>query len=392
MSDGLILREGAPPSHVTMSAELAARLTELQIATVLPTGEPDRWTVSDVRKVGVAVVAGTQVTIHPKTPIRNLMYLMGFSPSDRAWRDDDVQVAEDQELVPAIARAFSTLAHRALARGAVRDYHEVERSEMTLRGRWDVTAQLTRRLAVPAPLELIYDEYDGDIAENRILLTAALRCLAFPGIPARVRVELLQVVHRLDGVTPLARTDRVPSVVFTRRNSRYRASIGLGRTILRGLTVQNESGAVGSHGFLLTMSSVFEDFLASVIGSAAAAHGLRTSRHDRLPLDNSGLVWVEPDLLLRGPDGPLALVDAKYKLDHEGPVRNPDVYQVVTYALRHGLTAAHLVYVGDGTRSRSLRIIGSGVTVHTHAVDLSLGIDDLVDSIDALVAALVTPA
>lgn len=391
MTDTLLLREGAPPGIVPMPGEVAARLAALQIATVVPTESPGEWLVSDVRKVGVTTTAGVQVTIAPKTPVRSILMMMSYSDSRRSWRDEDVEVRDGDELVPAIARSFARLAHRALARGAVRDYHEVERSEMTLRGRWDVTAQITRRLGVIAPLEIVYDEYDGDVPENQIVLTAALRLLAFPALDAGARTLLLQLIHRLDGVTPLPRGGAIPSVRLTRRNARYKAALSLGGVILRGATVQNERGQVSSSGFLVTMSSVFEDFLAAMTSDVAAERGLVVERHTRLPLDRHGRVWIEPDLVVVRGGEPVAIVDAKYKVDHEA-VRNPDIYQVVTYARRFGLAHAHLVYVGDETFSRTLEVLGAEVNVHTHALDLSGDANRLVETVARLLERIVRSA
>ena len=95
-------------------------------------------------------------------------------------------------------------------------------------------------------------------------------------------------------------------------------------------------------------------------------------------------MWIEPDILLHRNGSAVALVDAKYKVAHES-VRNPDVYQMIAYAQRFGLRSAHLVYVGDQETSQRLEIIGAPVEVHTHALDLSISSEKLLEAVHRMV-------
>lgn len=63
----------------------------------------------------------------------------------------------------------------------------VDESLAVLRGRIRVRDQISRHYSVGLPLEVTYDDFTTDIAENQILLAAATRLLRMPGITKPVR-------------------------------------------------------------------------------------------------------------------------------------------------------------------------------------------------------------
>ena len=136
-------------------------------------------------------MGGVEIRIAPKLPIRRLIFLLGYAYDLKAWRDEHVQVAEDTELLPAITTAFARLAERAVEQGLIQGYRVTDESAPVLRGRIRTDEQLRRRFGLPMPLEVRYDDYTVDIAENWILRTAAERLLRLPRVPSQTRHALL---------------------------------------------------------------------------------------------------------------------------------------------------------------------------------------------------------
>ncbi|WP_181435898.1 hypothetical protein [Curtobacterium sp. MCSS17_006] len=160
---------------------VAVGLASANIATVAPTLGADEYRVSGVRKVGVARIAGHTVWLKPKTPVRRLFVMLGYARAGSAiWTEDDFGFDEDEDLVPALAHAFVQQASRALAGGPLRGYVTREDALPLVRGRWRIGDQLTRRGGQPLPVEVSFDDYVEDIAENQVLLTAATRLLRLP--------------------------------------------------------------------------------------------------------------------------------------------------------------------------------------------------------------------
>jgi 5-methylcytosine-specific restriction enzyme subunit McrC len=89
---------------------------------------------------------------------------------------------------------------------------------------------------------------------------------------------------------------------------------------------------------------------------------------------------VRPDLVVRTGDGrtPLAVVDAKYKIEKTDGLLNADLYQALAYAIVLGLREAHLVYAAGRQPERFHEVHGTatapggkGVRLYQHSLDLS---------------------
>ncbi|MFF5114501.1 AAA family ATPase [Streptosporangium sp. NPDC000509] len=108
-------------------------------------------------------------------------------------------------------------ADRALRRGVLQGYREVEEALPVLRGRIREADQIRRRYGLPLPVEVRYDDYTVDIAENRLLL---------PGLAVPTRRTLRHVIARLAGVSAAAPGPDIPpgSTRATRPPSAWRNS------------------------------------------------------------------------------------------------------------------------------------------------------------------------
>ena len=291
-----------------------------------------QWRVKAKGKAGVATVTGpggvaATVRITPKVPIARVLFLLGYALSATGWRDEDVSVEEETDLLPALARLFERQADRALRQGVLQGYRTVEEASLVVRGRVRETDQIRRHHGRFPPVEIVHDEYTTDIPENRLLRTACERLLRLPGgVPADVRGRLMRLRVRLADVTPIERGNRSPTWRPTRLNARYRHALRLAELVLRGASVDHRPGDVTVSGFLFDMAKVFEDFVTVALREALAfgsGHCVLQAGHH---LDEPGEIRVIPDLVRYGDDGtPLNVVDAKYKAERpEGfPERRP---------------------------------------------------------------------
>lgn len=78
------LREADQPALPRMPREVAAGLVAARVADVSPTFVADEYRVSGVRKVGVGRIAGHNVRIRPKTPVRRLFAMLGYARAGSA--------------------------------------------------------------------------------------------------------------------------------------------------------------------------------------------------------------------------------------------------------------------------------------------------------------------
>ena len=88
------------------------------------------------------------------------------------WRDHTVLLDAESDLPEALAHAFTRLASKATEPGLVQGYQTVDEALPVLRGRIRVRDQIARRYGIGLPLEVTYDDFTVDIAENQINMDA----------------------------------------------------------------------------------------------------------------------------------------------------------------------------------------------------------------------------
>ncbi|MET7743274.1 restriction endonuclease [Streptomyces sp. NPDC005385] len=384
------LREYGPAVSVALDAEAGRALASsgiLQSATPDP-GRDGHWLLRAGSRVGAVRTAGGQVVrIMPKTPVSRLFFLLGFSldPS-RAWRDSGegtVDTGAYDDVLPALAHAVERQIDGALRQGVLQGYREVEETALVVRGRLREAEQIRRHFGRTPPAEIAYDAYTADTAENRILRTATERLLRLPDVPGPVRRRLAHQRVRLTDALPLIRGQELPRWRPSRLNSRYQPALRLAEAVLRGTSPEHRPAGVDPlavNGFLLDMNKLFEDFVTVGLREALREHGLTARLQDPHHLDLAGRVGMRPDLVVRTGDGrtPLAVVDAKYKVEKADGLLNADLYQALAYATVLGLREAHLVYAAGRQPERVHEVRGTvtgadrqAMRIYQHSLDLS---------------------
>ena len=390
------------PSLVTIdefgdAAEI--HLTESEAAVLravdglkLERGAHGRWHVSAGAVVGALRVGGAELHIRPKIAISRLMFLMGYSSRKDAWQDSEVHLAQADDLVAAVAGAYARLVEKALAQGILQGYRAVEDALPVVRGRIRVGEQVRRRPGLVLPVEVAYDEFDTDTAENRILRAGCGALLSVPRVPSSVRRRLQHSLRLLADASPLVRGDVLPRWQPSRLNARYQPALRLAELVFRSCSVDQGPGRVSMSGFLLNLNVIFENFVTIALTEALAPFGGRGRMQDRWHLDEAAAIVMKPDLVWypSGGSGPGIVVDAKYKAEKATGFPNADLYQMLAYCSVLGLSEGHLVYAkGNEVATRHV-LRGSGFTVTQHTLDLAQPPLSLLRQVDALAARLLS--
>src|SRR5690606_412825 len=170
---------------------------------------------------------------------------------------------------------------------------------------------IRRRFCASLPVEVTYDEFTTDIAENRILRAAVERLLRLPGLPREVRRRLLHQRMRLADVAVLVRGRPLPAWRPSRLNARYQQALRLARAVLENASPEHGPGGLRVDGFLFDMNKLFEDFVTVALREALRGSGYRARFQDPHWLDEAAAIRMRPDLVLYGPDHtPCAVADA----------------------------------------------------------------------------------
>ncbi|MCX5210080.1 McrC family protein [Kitasatospora sp. NBC_00240] len=411
--------EGALGADIALREYSRARSVPLDSATgralaasgVLESAVPDphrdgHWLLRAGSLVGAVRIrvpearCSLTVRIAPKTPVRRLFFLLGFSLDPaKAWRsgrDGTVDAGAYEDVLPALAHAVERQIDTALRQGVLQGYRRVEESALVLRGRIREAEQIRRHFGRTPPVEISYDAYTADIPENRILRGAAETLLRLPGVPGPVRRRLAHHRVRLVDAEPLVRGHALPAWQPSRLNTRYQPALRLAEALLTGTSPEHRPGELRLDGFLFDMNTLFEDFVTAALREAVREYGLTARLQDRHHLDTVGRLRIRPDLVVYAADGrtPVGVVDAKYKTEKTKGYPSADLYQMLAYCTVLGLDEGHLVYAAGRTDGHVHEVRGSvgphgqGVRLHQHALDLNRGPDELLADFRDLAARL----
>lgn len=382
MSQPLILREGEPAQLIELARPVAEALIAAEVAQVTPTTRPTWWEVSATTKIGVVRAGGLQIVIEPKIDINRIVFLMGYARRPAFWRDERVRLDPAADLPEALADAFARLTMHALGQGVLKGYTPQEDTLPVLRGRMRESDQLRRRFGRLMPLEVRYDEFTVDIAENQVLVAAIERLLRLPGVRPRHRATLQRLRLQLGDVS-VARGVR-PTWTPSRLNARYQPALEVAELILDGRSFEQRVGEVVVSGYLFNMASIFEDFVTVALREAFKPLGGRSRLQYATFLDEGELVPIRPDFVWLGGGRPRLVVDAKYKAEKPSGFPQADFYQMLAYCTSLGLPAGHLVYARGNEDAGRHVIRRLGTIVHTHTVDLTKSPSELVASMSSL--------
>lgn len=380
----LILTEGGSAQAIRLSLTEFETLRNLAFVDVSPTLEPGVYTVVPGRKIGALSFGDMEVIVRPKiAELNRLVFLLGYSLHRDIWRDDQVRLTQADDLLPALAEAFSRFAASAIEQGLIQGYRTIRDFMPVLRGRVIAPEQMSRRYGLSVPLAVEYDDFTVDVAENQLLLAAAHRLLSVPGLSPAARRRLQRLRIALAEVTTLARGVARPAWTPSRLNSRYHNALRLAEIVLAAQSFEHRAGELYVTGFIFDMWKVFEAFVCAALSDAIDGKFGRVATQLPIFLDGKDQVQMKPDLAVLGEKGEVkAIFDAKYKAERPEGFPNADLYQVLAYCTVIGLHEGHLVYAKGNESPVTHAVRNSRVVVHCHALDLSLEPSDLIAQIE----------
>jgi len=362
------LAEGQSVYPVDLTQAEAAALNRSRLVTAQP--DVDGWRVTAEYAVGAIRRGDLVVRVTPKIGVVKVLTLLARAYGIRGLQLDPslVELSPDADLSNVLAVLFAQEAAGAMAGGPLRGYRTEDQTLPVLRGRVRLREQHLRRYGLLVPLEVTVDEWTLDTDENRRIRAASQRLLALADVPPPTRVGLLRLDRTLHEANVPPRGALLAPWVPTRLNVRLHRLLHLADLVLAHTSVEHEAGSTQTHGFVINMAWLFEKLVEQLL--LERYPGLKPQ--DDLPLDVLDRLHIKPDLVFYDEDGPIAVADTKYKLlGAKGEFPNPDAYQLVTYCSRLGLATGHLIYAAGEPRPEPFDILGAGVRLVIHSVDIS---------------------
>ncbi|UKA59785.1 McrC family protein [Arthrobacter sp. FW306-2-2C-D06B] len=382
------LQSSADP--VELDPEVAATLRDTGLVTVLP-AHGGLWTVLPAGTVGAVQVGNLLVEVKPKQKVglSRLLFLLSYA-ANPGFRPEDIAGIEDTDLFAALGESLARQGLRALERGALSGYVHVEDALRTVRGRIRVGDQMTRRPGMLLPLEVAYDDFTVDIAENRILRAAIRLMMQVPRLSHDVRWKLAHLDSKLDGVSELRFGATLPPWTESRLNERYVPALRLAEIILRNMSAEAGIGRHSVASFVVNMAKVFEDFVTTSLREALDGYPGETSGQYETFLDESEVgqtgnrVRMSVDIVHSVRGVPAMVFDAKYKAASAADgYPNADYYQMLAYCTALTVPTAWLIYAGPG-KPRVRQVRNTEISVVEFPLDLSQAPNDLLARVKRL--------
>lgn len=317
--------------------------------------------------VGVIAAPGCQLEILPKieaigeadttdeTLRRRLVHMLAVARDIRIDAQSSASLGWQRDtLLEILIRLFCRKMIEAVRQGIPRRYIAHEDDLPALRGRLDVTRQFSTLAAQPQTLACRYDELSPDIALNQIMKATISRLarLATAADNQRSLRELSFAYADITAVPPASL--RWDLIVLDRTNQRWRELLSIARLLMGERYQTTSTGAVEGHALLFEMNTLFEEYVARLLRRALAGTSLRVTtqggHRDCLYDDGTGRFRTRPDIMIRGANGIVMIVDTKWKRmapridDPKHGVSQADVYQLMAYAQIYACNRVMLLY------------------------------------------------
>ncbi|WP_216900439.1 McrC family protein [Nocardia alni] len=360
-------------------------LVKLKVSSVTRKSRGE-YSVKPQRHVGSVRFGDVQLNVRPKiTEINRLLFFMGYCDNPAIWRDEFVYLKEADGLFPAVAESFIRLASRAIEQGLLQGYTVRADRLPVMRGKLQLSEQITRNFGLPLPLAVEYDDFTTDVVENKVILLATLRLLSLQEIGSGARQRLSKIRVLLDDITLPRRRSGTPRWTANRLNVRYHDVLRLSEVILDNSSFDQKNDTLAVSGFMFDMAKIYENFVTGALGMAMRQFNVNPRFQYIRYLDKASKLKIRPDLVwCDKSDNAVAVVDAKYKAERPRGFPEADLYQMLAYCSALNLKEGHLVYAKGNELPRTHEINNCGITVYCHALDLGLQPDELLKKIDIL--------
>jgi 5-methylcytosine-specific restriction enzyme subunit McrC len=325
--------------------------------------------------LGGALCDSLAVSILPKIPVERLLFMLSYSLYRRSWRTSPFVAEAHEGIVEAIVASFIMQVRRTLAFGVLRGYQPRKDDLHTIRGRIRFDDQLRTHFGQFPPIAVEYDEFNEDIDENRLILTAAHRLGQLRLRSDRLRRGLLEIDHALSGATLVSyNPSKLPTVHYNRLNEHYRPAIELAKLILRSMSFESRHGALPTTALLFDMNKVFEDFVVLALRDElrlSSTEFPREAKGKSLWLDRERNVKLYPDISWWNGTTCTFVGDVKYKRTIGAHALNSDIYQVLAYSVAADLPGGMLIYAAGEEAPASMAIVHVNKMLHVRTLDLN---------------------
>lgn len=226
-----------------------------------------------------------------------------------------------------------------------------------------------------------------DTPPNRAILRALLLLRQLPLSP-----DLQQRLRRLLPVFATVSSSRmtaqeVAGLQLTALTGRYQQALALAVVVVAGSSLGPWGTDLPGDSLMFNMPAAWECFVSARVKEALPEFNVSTAQ--KFAISDAGHVAVADCLVSTGTEI-VAVVDAKYKQQAKAP-SSDDIYQMVTYCHRLGVSRAVLIYPAAGS-DRLVNVGDIAIQIAGLGTSESSGNASFAKRLAAVVAAMPAPA
>lgn len=325
----------------------------------------------------VALSPQVTVSVRPKVPLTAFLDLVALAYSARALPLLAGRTfASVSTPIDWLLLLLVTEVDRVVSGGLRAGYVAMEDETPYIRGRILFGRSVTQ-LEHPGRIACEFAEFVADTTENRVLRNT-LESLFIRTGHDKLRSRAMRTIEMFRNVSVVPLTyDLFQRIELSRANQHYGPALELCRLAFDQRGIAADPGHVATPSFFFPMDAIFEqavtNHLRRTIGGLTAQPS--DNKSFRQILGHPRRITVQPDIRLERAQSSL-VIDTKYKTPTvrgaygNEILRNPDIYQAVTYGLAFKCPVL-LVYPQVDERMLAGYAIGP-VEVTVCTVDLSL--------------------
>jgi 5-methylcytosine-specific restriction enzyme subunit McrC len=351
--------------------------------------------------IGVINYKDIRLTILPKifSPTRedidigaiseNILYLLSYATNLSSLNTERTSLSERKSLdfLEIFIALFANETLKAYQKNLYRRYVGEEDNLRYLKGKLVFSSHIRENVARGRNDRLYssFDKFDEDNEFNQIVKFVA-RCLLRQTRNQSNKRNLNRILYVLSEVTDKACSYQdTTRIVFNRTQREFMPILSLAKLFLRNSLVSYGLGNLPMFSFLIDMNVLFEAFIAGFAKAHFKALTVEAQKGDMwVASSQSGapMFRMFHDILLTHQGtGWQRIVDTKYKpanlTDEAGGIKQSDLYQMVTYAIRRGCEHVILLYpcYSGENRSKTRFIVhdsfGGDISVTAAKIDLT---------------------
>lgn len=242
-------------------------------------------------------------------------------------------------------------------RGIKSDYLVTENNLAYFKGKLDVSKQIKYNAAHKERFYMIYDEYEVNRSENKLIKSTLLKLLRLSSNTDNTR-ELRQLLYSFELVAESTNYEKdFSKVSLTRGMKEYKMLIQWARIFLLNKSFTTFSGENSGKALLFPMEQVFEAFIAKQVNSIFGRQSFGSVRttaqdHGYFLFDKPQKFKLRPDLVVKSStnsEHPIVIMDTKWKRLNPSAKSNygisqADMYQMYAYSKKYKTPDIWLIY------------------------------------------------